>query len=153
MATMQRTSTCLWFDGNGLEAATMYVELIPNSKILKVNEMGGKVMTVLFSLDGTEYLALNGGPMFKHSPAASIMVYCDDQDEVDRLWAALTEGGAESRCGWLADKFGLSWQIIPRGFAEMMKSENKEALGRAFQAMMSMSKLHLPTLQKAFDGN
>lgn len=149
---MQRTCTCLWFDDQGLEAATMYVGLIPNSKILKVNEMGGKVMTVLFSLDGTEYLALNGGPHYKHSPAASIMVYCDDQDQVDHIWAALTEGGAESRCGWLTDKYGLSWQIIPQGFAEMMKGDDKEALGRAFQAMMTMSKLHLPTLQKAYDG-
>lgn len=149
---MQRTSTCLWFDHEGLEAATMYVGLIPNSRIITVNEMGGKVLTVLFSLDGTEYLALNGGPHYKLSPAASIMVYCDDQDEVDRLWAALCEGGAESRCGWLTDKYGLSWQIIPRGFMEMMKSGNKEAIGRAFQVMMGMSKLHLPTLQKAYDG-
>ena len=149
---MQRTSTCLWFDDQGLEAAKMYVGLIPNSKIVTVNEVGGKVLTVLLSLDGTEYLLLNGGPHYKLSPAASIMVYCDDQDEVDRLWAALGEGGAESRCGWLVDKFGLSWQIIPKGFAQMMKSDNKEALGRAFQAMMTMSKLHLPTLQKAYDG-
>lgn len=149
---MQRTNTCLWFDDNGLDAATKYVGLVPNSKILKVNEMGGKVLTVLFSLDGTEYLALNGGPHYKLSPAASIMVYCDDQDQVDYLWSALTEGGAESQCGWLTDKFGLSWQIIPRGFAEMMKSDDKQALGRAFQAMMKMSKLHLPTLQQAFDG-
>lgn len=150
---MQRTSTCLWFDHEGLEAATMYVGLIPNSRIITVNEMGGKVLTVLFSLDGTEYLALNGGPHYKLSPAASIMVYCDDQDEVDRLWAALCEGGAESRCGWLTDKYGLSWQIIPRGFMEMMKSGNKEGIGRAFQVMMGMAKLHLPTLQKAYDGN
>jgi predicted 3-demethylubiquinone-9 3-methyltransferase (glyoxalase superfamily) len=149
---MQRTSTCLWFDDQGLEAAKLYVDLIPNSRILKVNEMGGKVMTVLFSLDGTEYLALNGGPHYKLSPAASIMVHCDDQDEVDRLWAALGEGGAYSQCGWLTDRFGLSWQIIPRGFVEMMKGDDKVALGRAFQAMMTMSKLHLPTLQKAYDG-
>lgn len=149
---MQRTSTCLWFDGQGLDAAKMYVSLIPNSRIITVNETGGKVMTVLFSLDGTEYLALNGGPHYKLSPAASIMVYCDDQDEVDRLWAAFGEGGQESRCGWLTDKFGLSWQIIPRGFLEMMKSDDKQAIGRAFQAMMGMVKLHLPTLQKAFDG-
>jgi predicted 3-demethylubiquinone-9 3-methyltransferase (glyoxalase superfamily) len=149
---MQRTSTCLWFDDQGLEAAKMYVDLIPNSKIITVNENGGKVMTVLLSLNGTEYLLLNGGPHYKLSPAASIMVYCDDQDEVDRLWTALSEGGSESRCGWLVDKFGLSWQIIPRAFADMMNGDNKEALGRAFQAMMTMSKLHLPTLQKAYDG-
>jgi predicted 3-demethylubiquinone-9 3-methyltransferase (glyoxalase superfamily) len=98
------------------------------------------------------YLALNGGPHYKLSPAASIMVYCDDQAEVDRLWAALCEGGAESRCGWLTDKFGLSWQIIPRAFMEMMKSDDKEAVGRAFQAMMTMAKLDMPTLQKAYDG-
>ncbi len=150
---MQRTSVCLWFEDQGLEAAKMYVGLIPDSRIITVNEANGKVMTVLFSLGGIEYLALNGGPHYKHSPAASIMVYCDDQDEVDRLWAALTEGGAESRCGWLTDKYGLSWQIIPKGFAEMMKSSDKAAIGRAFQAMMGMVKLHLPTLQKAFDGN
>jgi len=149
---MQRTSTCLWFDDQGLEAAKMYVSLIPNSKIITVNETFGKVMTVLFSLDGTEYLALNGGPHYKLSPAASIMVYCDDQDEVDRLWAAFCEGGQESRCGWLTDKFGLSWQIIPRGFMDMMNSTDKEAVGRAFQAMMGMVKLHMPTLQKAYDG-
>lgn len=149
---MQRTSTCLWFDDQGLEAAKMYVSLVPDSRIITVNETGGKVMTVLFSLAGTEYLALNGGPHFKHSPAASIMVYCDDQDEVDRLWAAFGEGGQESRCGWITDKYGLSWQIIPKGFADMMKSPDKAAVGRAFQAMMTMSKLDLPTLQKAFDG-
>ncbi len=149
---MQRTSTCFWFDDQGLEAAKMYVGLIPNSKIITVNENGGKVMTVLISLNGTEYLLLNGGPHYKLSPAASIMIFCENQDEVDRLWAALCEGGAESRCGWLVDKFGLSWQIIPQGFADMMKGDNKEALGRAFQAMMTMGKLHLPTLQKAYDG-
>lgn len=149
---MQRTGTCLWFDDQGHEAAKMYVGLIPNSRIITVNEMGGKVMTVLVSLNGTEYLFLNGGPHYKLSPAASIMVYCDDQGEVDRLWAALCEGGAESRCGWLTDKFGLSWQIIPQGFADMMKSANKEGIGRAFQAMMTMTKLDLPTLQKAYDG-
>lgn len=149
---MGRTSTCLWYDDQGLEAAKLYTSLIPNSKIITVNETNGKVLTVLFSLDGTEYLALNGGTHYRLSPAASIMVYCDDQDEVDRLWDALGEGGAFSRCGWLTDKFGLSWQIIPRGFADMMKSSDKAAIGRAFQAMMTMSKLHLPTLQKAFDG-
>ncbi|MBK9262056.1 MAG: VOC family protein [Polyangiaceae bacterium] len=150
---MQRTSTCLWFDGQGLDAAKLYVSLIPNSRIITVNEAGGKVMTVLFSLDGTEYLALNGGPQYKLSPAASIMVFCDDQDEVDRLWAAFLEGGGvESRCGWLTDKFGLSWQIIPRGFMDMMKSSDKEAVGRAFQAMLTMTKLHMPTIQKAYDG-
>lgn len=150
---MGRTSTCFWFDGTGLEAAKLYTSLIPNSKIITVNEAEGKPLTILFSLDGTDYLALNGGPHYQLSPAASIMVYCDDQDEVDRLWDALGEGGAYSRCGWLTDKFGLSWQIIPRGFVEMMKSSDKEAIARAFQVMMGMSKLHLPTLQKAFDGN
>jgi predicted 3-demethylubiquinone-9 3-methyltransferase (glyoxalase superfamily) len=149
---MQRTSTCFWFDDQGLDAAKLYVSLIPNSRIVTVNEMGGKVLTVLFSLDGIEYLALNGGPHYKLSPAASIMVYCDDQAEVDRLWTALCEGGAESRCGWLTDRFGLSWQIIPRGFMDLLKSSDKEAVGRAFQAMMTMSKLDLATLQKAYDG-
>ncbi|HMY16285.1 MAG TPA: VOC family protein [Polyangium sp.] len=149
---MGRTSTCLWYDDQGLEAAKLYTSLIPNSKITTVNEMNGKVLTVLFSLDGSDYMALNGGKHFQLSPAASIMVYCDGQDEVDRLWDALGEGGAFSQCGWLTDKFGLSWQIIPRQFMEMMKSTDKAAIDRAFQAMMSMTKLHLPTLQKAFDG-
>jgi len=149
---MQRTSTCFWFEAQSLEAAKLYVSLVPNSRIITVNETDGKVLTVLFSLDGTEYLALNGGPHYKLSPAASIMVYCDDQDEVDRLWDALVEGGHESRCGWLTDRFGLSWQIIPRGFFEIMSSGNQDGIGRAFQAMMTMTKLHLPTLQKAYDG-
>lgn len=157
--TMQRTSTCLWFDDQALEAAELYVSLIPNSRITGTTRYGeglprpaGSVMTVTFELDGTEYTGLNGGPMFNFTPAMSIIVKCDSQEEVDRLWEALTEGGAESQCGWLTDRFGVSWQIIPRTLFSLMNSEDRAAAQRAVAAMLGMKKLDIAGMERAFRG-
>ncbi|PHV10758.1 VOC family protein [Chitinimonas sp. BJB300] len=156
---MQSTSTCLWFDNQALEAATFYVSLLPDSRILDTKfyleggpQPAGSVLTVQFLLAGTEYLALNGGPHFKFSPAISIVVYCDTQPEIDALWRKLLEGGQPSQCGWLTDKHGLSWQIVPRPFLKLMNSKDTAASQRAFAAMMQMTKLDIAVLQKAYDG-
>lgn len=157
----QRISTNLWFDRNAEDAANFYVSLFPNSKITHVMRYGegaplpkGTALQVAFTLDGTEYLALNGGPHYQLSPAVSLVIKCDDQKEVDRLWAALLkDGGRESQCGWLTDKYGLSWQVIPKPFLKMIGDPDEKRVGRVFAAMMQMVKLDLPTLQKAYDGH
>lgn len=143
-----KTAPCLWFDGNGKQAAELYVSLIPNSRIISDQHP----MTV-FELAGRRYLALDGGPHYKPSPAFSIYVDCEDQAEVDRLWSALLEGGGrEDRCGWLTDRFGVSWQIIPEALPRLFSDPDREAAGRAMQAMMTMSKIDVAELQHAFDG-
>lgn len=143
-----KTAPCLWFDGNGKEAAELYVSLIPNSRIVSDQHP-----MVVFELDGRRYMTLDGGPHYKPSPAFSIYVDCEDQAEVDRLWNALLEGGGqESRCGWLTDRFGVSWQIIPKALPRLFSDPDREAAGRAMQAMMSMSKIDVAELQRAFDG-
>lgn len=118
---MSKISTCLWFDSEAEEAAAFYVSLFPNSRILDTKyylegspRPAGSVLAVQFTLDGTEYVALNGGPTFKFSPAVSLVAYCDTQEEVDTLWRKLSEGGHAGQCGWVTDKYGLSWQIVPR---------------------------------------
>ncbi len=155
----QRTSTCLWFDGQAREAAEFYVGLFPNSRIVAVNYFlegaprpAGSVLTVRFLLDGTEYVALDGGPEFKFTPAMSIVAYCDTQDEVDRLWRALGDRGQPGQCGWLTDRFGVSWQIVPRTLIEMLGASDKAAAQRAFTAMMEMTKLDVAALKRAFAG-
>lgn len=156
----QRISTNLWFDHEAEEAATFYISLFPNSRIDHVMRYGegtpypkGMVAQIAFTLDGTEYLALNGGPHYKLSPAVSLVIKCDDQKEVDRLWEKLLSGGGrESQCGWLTDRFGLSWQVIPKPFLKMLDDPDKKKVDRVFGAMMKMVKLDLPTLQKAYDG-
>ncbi|WP_035060961.1 VOC family protein [Andreprevotia chitinilytica] len=156
---MPSTSTCLWFDNQALEAATFYVSLFPNSRITDTKYYlegaplpAGTVLTVEFELDGTEYLALNGGPVFEFSPAISIIAHCDTQAEVDTLWQKLTAGGQESRCGWLTDKYGLSWQVVPRMLNTILNTADGAASQRAFSALMGMTKLDIASLQRAYDG-
>lgn len=156
---MSRISTCLWFDHEAKEAAERYVSLVPNSRILETRMFpeggpvpAGTVMTVRFSLDGTEYLALNGGSHYTLSPAASIVVTCDTQAEIDRLWDALCEGGQPSVGGWLVDRFGLSWQVVPRDMMEMLGAPDAAAVQRAFAAIMTMQKLDMAAIRKAFEG-
>lgn len=150
-----KVATCLWFDGNGEQAVEFYTSLIPNSAITyrMIPDPEKPPLLIEFTLDGTPYQALNGGPHFTHSEAASISVLTEDQAETDRLWHALiADGGSESQCGWLKDKFGLSWQIVPRPFTEMVASQDRAAAERATQAMFKMQKLDLATLQAAFSG-
>ncbi len=157
MAITQRVSTCLWYDRNGEDAARFYVTLFPNSAITSVNRYGegqmlpaGTAMLTRFSLDGTAFAALNGGPHFRLSEAASLVALCEDQKEIDRLWDALTaDGGAESQCGWLKDRFGLSWQIIPEGIDQMMSDPARGA--RVFEALMPMRKIDIAKLKAAYD--
>lgn len=144
-------STCLWFDHQAEEAATLYCSLFDNSRITEVMRRQGDpnagAFTVAFTLMGQNYWGLNGGPHYKLSPATSITVYVDTQAEVDRLWTALLEnGGVESRCGWLTDRFGLSWQIIPRTLIRLLKADNS---GQVMQAVMGMVKLDIAALEAA----
>ena len=148
---MNAISTCLWFDDQALAAAEFYVSLFDDAKITAVSYRGGDpaqgAFTVEFELIGQKYWGLNGGPLFPHSPACSISVHVDTQAQVDRLWDALTaDGGRESRCGWLVDHFGLSWQIIPRALPRLLKSDST---GRVMAAMMSMAKIDIAALEAA----
>jgi len=156
---MQQITPFLWFDNNAEEAVNFYTSIFKNSKILNVNRYpeggpgpAGSVMTIAFQLNGQELTALNGGPHFKFNEAISFVVNCDTQAEVDDYWAKLTAGGQEVQCGWLKDKFGLSWQIVPVGMIKLFEDKDREKSKRAFQAMMTMKKLDLNVLQKAFDG-
>lgn len=152
---------CLWFDGTAEEAATFYVGLFPGGAITKVSRYGqgapfpaGTALMVEFSLLGQRYQALNGGPHYSFTPAISLSVACPDQGEVDRLWTALTaDGGKESRCGWLVDRFGVSWQIVPDGLAAAIGDPDPARARRAMQAMMGMRKLDLPALLAAANGD
>ncbi len=156
---MQSLSTCLWFDSQAAEAAEFYVSVFPNSRVLETKyylegapRPAGSVLTVRFTLNGTEYLALNGGPVFQFSPAISLVAYCDTQDEIDTLWRKLCDGGHEVECGWLTDRYGVSWQIVPRAMIEMLNTADKAASQRAFSAMLKMKKLDIAALQRAFKG-
>lgn len=156
---MQTVSTCLWFDDQAQEAVAFYTSIFPNSRIIDTKyylegaaHPAGTVLIIQFVLDGTEYLALNGGPHFKFSPAVSLVAYCDTQDEVDTLWRKLTEGGQESQCGWLTDRYGLSWQIVPRPMLALLNTSDSAASQRAFSAMMTMKKLDIATLRRAYHG-
>ena len=145
----QKITTCLWFDMKAEEAANFYVSLFKNSKITRVS-----AMMVEFELAGQQYLGLNGGPHYKFTPAVSMSVSCEDQQEVDRLWERLTaDGGQESRCGWLTDKYGLSWQIIPSVLPELMTDKDPQKAKRAQAALMQMKKIDIKTLQEARDGH
>ena len=158
MPKPHRISTCLWFDRNGEEAATLYTSLFENSRIGSVSRYGkgaplpeGTALMVEFILDGVPYQALNGGPVYKLSEAVSLSVSCDTQAEIDRLWSALTaNGGRESRCGWLVDRFGLSWQIVPSMMASWMTDPARAA--RVMAAFMPMQKLDIATLEAAARG-
>jgi predicted 3-demethylubiquinone-9 3-methyltransferase (glyoxalase superfamily) len=157
---MQNISTCLWFDTQALDAAKFYVGIFPRSHIVTTTHYlegapapAGTVLTVQFSLDGTEYLALNGGPVFTFSPAISMVAYCDTQQEIDSLWQKLCDGGQPGNCGWLTDRFGVSWQIVPRPMIEMLNTNDKAASQRAFSAMMKMKKLDIAALRRAYAGS
>jgi predicted 3-demethylubiquinone-9 3-methyltransferase (glyoxalase superfamily) len=154
-----KITTCLWFDTEGEEAAEFYCSLIPNSKLTDLNRYGdsfpdreGIAMTVNFELDGRPYVALNGGPQFKFNEAVSFQVSCADQAEVDHYWDTLTaDGGEESMCGWLKDKFGLSWQIIPAALPGLLSDPDPGRAHRATQAMLSMKKIDIEGIRKAAD--
>ena len=147
--------TCLWFESKGEEAAEAYVALLPDSRIDTVfrPDPNGPALVIEFTLAGAPYQILNGGPHYKLSPAVSIAVTTEDQAETDRLWEALTaDGGSESRCGWLIDRFGVSWQIVPRELPVLLGHSNREAAARAQAAMMDMRKIDIEALRTAFNG-
>lgn len=153
---------CLWFDGNAEEAATFYTSLLPDSHVDKVwrspaetpSGPAGMVLTVDFTLAGEQFQGLNGGPDFSFNEAISFVIECEDQAEVDRLWDALTvDGGEPGPCGWLKDRFGVSWQIVPKALNEMMDDRDTEAARRAMEAMLRMGKLDVAELRRAFEGN
>jgi predicted 3-demethylubiquinone-9 3-methyltransferase (glyoxalase superfamily) len=146
---MQKVKTFLWFDDKAEEAANYYVAAIPNSKITHVQRQGGKAFVVEFTLGGVAYLALNGGPMFQLNEACSLMVSTVDQAETDRLWDYFCKGGKPSRCGWLKDQFGMSWQIVPARFMELMRESTPEQAGRVMGAMMQMGKFEIAKLEEA----
>ena len=150
---MQKITTFLWFDGHAEEAMKFYVSIFKNSKIVSTMAgPDGKVLTGTFQLEGQQFMALNGGPQFKFTEAISLFVNCETQAEVDDLWNKLTAGGAESQCGWLKDKFGLSWQIIPSTLGRLLGDKDRAKAGRAMQAMLQMKKIDIAKLQQAFDG-
>lgn len=155
---MPRITPNLWFDTESEEAAEFYVSVFPNSKVTNVSRYSeggyreaGSVMTVDFTLDGQEYTAINGGPQFPHTEAISLLINCADQAEVDYYWDALTEGGEEGQCGWLKDKFGVSWQVVPPGMEELLGGPDPERAKRAMAAMFTMKKLDLAALHAAAD--
>ena len=152
---MQKISTCLWFDGLAAEAAEFYTSTFDDSSILtSMPGPDGQVLTVDFEIEGRQFMALNGGPAFTFNEAVSLVVNCDSQDEVDRYWDALLEGGGEeSQCGWLKDKFGLSWQIVPAGMPSLLNGPDPAGSQRAMEAMLKMRKLDINALQKAYDGD
>jgi predicted 3-demethylubiquinone-9 3-methyltransferase (glyoxalase superfamily) len=153
MTGMQKVRTFLWYDDSAEEATEYYVSLIPDSRILRVDRFGddGRTVLVTFELAGIEYLALDGGPLYSFTEAASVMVVCEDQAEVDRLWDGLTAGGEPGPCGWLKDRWGLSWQIVPRALLELQQDPDPERAGRANAAMMQMGKIDVAALYAAAD--
>jgi predicted 3-demethylubiquinone-9 3-methyltransferase (glyoxalase superfamily) len=156
---MQKITPFLWFDKEAEEAARLYTSLFKNSRIKSIVRYGegapapkGSVMTVAFALDGLDFIALNGGPTFKFSPAISFSVDCKSQEEVDTLWEKLSEGGEKGQCGWLKDKFGVSWQIVPSALGEMLQDKDEKKASRVTQAMLKMTKLDIEGLKKAYEG-
>jgi len=144
---VQKVTPFLWFDGVAEEAMNYYVSLFPNSKVINSNPMGG-----MFELDGQQIMTLNGGPMYKFNEAISLYVDCKTQEEVDELWEKLSEGGSKGQCGWLKDKYGLSWQIIPSALWQLMRDPDQAKSGRVMQAMMGMTKIVIVDLEKAHKG-
>ncbi len=156
---MQKITTFLWFDTQAEEAANFYVSIFKNSKILSVTRWGdegpgpkGSVLVVSFQLDGQEFQAMNGGPEFKFTEAISLLVNCENQQDVDYFWEKLSAGGQEIQCGWLKDKYGLCWQIVPKAMMEMLKDKDQAKVDRALKAMMPMIKLDIATLEAAYRG-
>ena len=159
---MNKITPCLWFDNKAEEAAKFYVSLIKNStmgSIARYGEEGAKasgrpagtVMTVAFQLNGQEFLALNGGPQFTFSPAISFIVNCETQEEIDTLWDKLSEGGEKNVCGWLQDKYGVSWQIVPTVLGELLQDKDAGKTERVMKAMLQMTKLDIKTLKQAYE--
>jgi len=148
---MKKISLFLWFDGKALQAAKFYVSIFKrSSKNCRILDAGDQ--SVSFELEGQEYIAFNGGPMFKFSPAMSLFVSCKDQKEVDYYWDALSKGGKKGRCGWLTDKFGVTWQVIPKGLGDLLGGDDDEGAARAMQAMLKMKKLEIAKLKRAYEG-
>jgi predicted 3-demethylubiquinone-9 3-methyltransferase (glyoxalase superfamily) len=157
---MQRITPFLWFDGQAEEAATFYTGIFPNSRIVTKTHFGsagpgpeGSVMTVVFELDGQEFIALNGGPHFKFTEAISFVVNCDAQEEVDTLWNALSAGGEEVQCGWLKDRYGLSWQVVPQILGELMNDPDRGKSERVMKALLKMTKIDIEGLKEAAQPN
>lgn len=158
---MTTIAPCLWFDGNAEDAAQLYTSLFPDSRVDKVHRSPadnpstpeGAVLTVEFTLAGRPFIGLNGGPEFSFSEAVSFSIDCKDQGEVDRYWDALIEGGGEpSQCGWLKDRFGVSWQVIPRQLPELLNAPDRDGARRAMEAMLQMSKIDVAKLKEAYEG-
>ncbi|NOS77077.1 MAG: VOC family protein [Nitrospira sp.] len=160
---MQKITPCLWFDDQAEEAAAFYTSIFKHSKIGPITRYGeasaetsgrpkGSVMTVTFEIEGQEFVALNGGPLFKFSEAVSLMVKCDTQQEIDEMWEKLSQGGEEGPCGWLKDKYGLSWQIVSPVWDEMLRDKDPVKSERVMQAILLMSKPDLKTIKRAYDG-
>jgi predicted 3-demethylubiquinone-9 3-methyltransferase (glyoxalase superfamily) len=151
---MKKITPFLWFDTEAEEAMNLYVSIFKNSKVLGVTPgPNGRAMSVNFELEGQEFIGLNAGPEFKFNESISFLVNCNSQEEVDELWEKLTaDGGEESRCGWLKDKYGLSWQIIPTALGEMLGDPDRQKAGRAMQAMLQMNKIDIQGLKQAYDG-
>ncbi|MGH7431278.1 MAG: VOC family protein [Candidatus Methylomirabilales bacterium] len=159
---MQKITPFLWFDNQAEEAANFYVSILKNSKIGSVAHYGeegakasgrpkGTAMTVVFKLDGQQFIALNGGPHFKFTEAVSFVINCKTQEEVDYYWGKLTEGGEESQCGWLKDKYGLSWQVVPTALGEMLQDKDPKKSERVMKAMLQMKKIDITTLKQAYE--
>lgn len=155
---MQKITPFLWFDNQAEEAANFYVSLFKNSKIGSIRRYGdagpgpkGSVMSVIFQLEGQEFFALNGGPHFKFTPAISLFVNCENQEEVDELWEKLSAGGRKDRCGWLQDKYGLSWQIIPLALGQLMSDPDPAKSNRVMKAMLEMDKIDIARLREAYE--
>lgn len=156
----QKITPFLWYDSNAEEAVNFYVSLFDNSKVISFSRYGeggpmpnGTVMSAVFELEGIQYYAMNGGPMFKFSPAVSLFVNAETQEEIDRLYNALSEGGSKEQCGWLKDKFGLSWQIVPPHLGQMLQDKDPEKAKRVMQAMLKMTKLEIQKLKDAYEGS
>ena len=159
---IQKISPCLWFDNQAEEAVNFYVSIFKNTKIGNITHYGeegakvsgrpkGSVMTVTFQLDGQEFMALNGGPHFQFTEAVSFIIHCASQEEVDELWEKLSDGGEKGQCGWLKDKYGLSWQIVPTVLSEMMQSHDHKKTNRVMSTLLQMKKLDIKRLQEAYE--
>lgn len=155
---MQKITPFLWFDGNAEEAMNFYCSIFKNSRIVTIARYGdagpgpkGTVMTGTFQIEGQDFYALNGGPQFSFTPAISFFVNCEAQEEVDMLWEKLSAGGEKSRCGWLKDKFGISWQIIPSVLGKLLHDKDPQKSGRVMKAMLQMDKIDIKALQNAYD--
>ena len=156
---MPKITPCLWFDNNAEEAVKHYLSIFKHAKIDQVLRCGdagpgpkGSVLTMTFQLEGQEFIALNGGPVFRFNESISLSVDCKTQTEVDELWEKLSEGGQKGQCGWLKDKFGLSWQVVPSALIELLRDEDATKSARVMAAMMQMTKLEIAALKRAFDG-